>query len=163
MLCNLKVDIFAFLQNIHRWSQGPCAEGEWLVLNPARRRGDSPDSDDFLAYLGVGVSVSCVTRPCVSGSFWWPELCECVGPEPGPSPYTVHDVCGDHETMVVTPVGQGVCTCQPGYSYDEVRMRSHRLHSSSSILNLLVSRTRCVSRMWRMSVSVYLRPSQQTR
>ena len=90
------------------------------MVSPGQSQGDS---DDFLEYLGVGVSVTCVTRPCDErdGGFWWPELCECVSSEPGVTRYTVSDVCGDHETMVVSPHGRGVCTCQPGYSYDEVR------------------------------------------
>ena len=103
--------------------QGPCAEGQWLVVSPGQGRGDTSDSEDFLEYLGVAVSVTCVTRPCDErdGGFWWPELCECVSSEPGLTRYTVSDVCEDNETMVVTPHGQGVCTCLPGYSYDEVR------------------------------------------
>ena len=122
--------------------QGPCPEGEWLVVSPGQSHGNTSDSDDFLAYLGVGVSVTCVTRPCDErdGGFWWPELCECVSPEPGVTRYTVSDVCGDQETMVVTPHGQGVCTCQPGYSYDEVR------HSHIKRLSQFASSARCVSR-----------------
>ena len=31
--------------------QGPCAEGEWLVVSPYQSQRDTADSDDFLEYL----------------------------------------------------------------------------------------------------------------
>ena len=77
--------------------QGPCVDGDWLVWT-----GDQ--------------GAQCLARPCDQTSVWWPHLCDCVA-EAG-TRYTDQDICGDNETLVWSPYGEGVCACQEGYETD---------------------------------------------
>ena len=82
--------------------QGPCAAGEWLVLAAAEDQ--------------LPPRAECAPRPCPAPAVWWPALCECVGG--ADSRYSAAEVCGDTEQLVVSPRGEGVCSCAPHHAAD---------------------------------------------
>ena len=82
--------------------QGPCAAGEWLVLAAAEDQ--------------LPPRAECAPRPCPAPAVWWPALCECVGG--ADFRYSAAEVCGDTEQLVVSPRGEGVCSCARHHAAD---------------------------------------------
>ena len=71
---------------------GPCQPGAWLVLQ---------------ALVRGRPRLECQQRRCEGGGVWWAENCSCV--EPTMLRSGLAWPCGEAETLMVSPYGDGVC------------------------------------------------------
>ncbi|XP_077289874.1 uncharacterized protein LOC143913761 [Arctopsyche grandis] len=85
-------------------SQGPCLDGEWLVL----------DNNGDYSQLEKPIRPICKINPCEMNYIWWPDQNKCIQIRIAHASY-----CQDNAMVTIEPFGEGSCVCRNGFGMFE--------------------------------------------